>query len=204
MFVLLSLYFRLICVLSALFLTLSAVAPMFGGQEPPHPALEGFGTGCDDQPQPCWYGIVVGQTTWEEARAILQALGYDDFPSHAAPPPDLCDVGIGYVTTDEEIVTLVQLFSCPDLRLGNVAQRFGVPDSLTTLHNYNYPLLVYERATDLSVAITQTNSLYTPVFFVEMSADGPDMIGDLADWRGYMHHRRYCKGESEILYCQYN
>ncbi len=201
---LLALQFRLLCVLVAFLLILTTVMQLLGGLEPPHPALEGFISGCDDKPQPCWYGIVVGVTTWEEAQPILQAAGYAASPTNDAPRPDLCDLDTGVASGETRTITIMQFVPCPGLRLGDVVQMFGPPDKLTTLHDYNYPLLVYEHAFDISVAVPQTNSLYAPIFSVEMWADGPDMIGDLANWRGYLRHERYCQYEPEILYCQYN
>lgn len=204
MFVLLSLYFRLICVLSALFLTIGTLAQALGRLKPPHPALEGFVTDCDDKPQPCWYGIVVGQTTWEEAQPALQATGYADSPTNAAPRPGLCDVSTGLARDERRTITIMRLVPCPGLRLGDAAGVFGPPDGLAAQSGFFNPLFVYERAFNVSAAVTETHSLHTPVFSVDMRAADPDYVGVMVRWRGFLNRERYCKDEPQIWYCRYN
>jgi hypothetical protein len=57
-------------------LALSLTAGALGSTQPPNPALQGFVEGCEDKPQPCWYGIVPGITTAEETMHVLEEQGY--------------------------------------------------------------------------------------------------------------------------------
>jgi hypothetical protein len=59
----------LLCILALL--ALNMAARTLGSTEPPNPALEGFTVGCEGKLQPCWYGIVPGVTTVEEATTIF-------------------------------------------------------------------------------------------------------------------------------------
>jgi len=64
-------YLTLIPILALLCLALSLAARALGSTHPPNPALRGFVEGCEDKPQPCWYGIVPGVTAIEDAPSIL-------------------------------------------------------------------------------------------------------------------------------------
>jgi hypothetical protein len=59
-----------------IFTALAVIARSIGALQPPNPALRGFIEGCEDKPQPCWYGIVPGVTIAKEAQKILEGLGY--------------------------------------------------------------------------------------------------------------------------------
>jgi len=61
--------------IALLCLTLSLTARALGGTQPPHPVLCGFVEGCESKLQPCWYGIVPGVTTTEEAQSLLEQYG---------------------------------------------------------------------------------------------------------------------------------
>ncbi len=70
-------YVRLCTTLTLLFTLVSITLIALGSTQPIHPALRGFVEGCEGIPQPCWYGIVPGVTMMEDARSILQNLGYE-------------------------------------------------------------------------------------------------------------------------------
>src|SRR5262245_33041521 len=69
-------YLKLVPLFILIFLVLSLTARVLGTTQPPNPALRGFTEGCEDKPQPCWYGIVPGVTTAEEAIELLDEQGY--------------------------------------------------------------------------------------------------------------------------------
>jgi hypothetical protein len=69
-------YFKLILPISLIFPVLSLAARVLGSTQPPNPALRGFTEGCEDKPQPCWYGIVPGVTTVEQAKSLFAEQGY--------------------------------------------------------------------------------------------------------------------------------
>jgi hypothetical protein len=69
-------YLKLIIPIAIVCLTFMLITCAIGTTQPPNPALRGFVEGCEDKPQPCWYGIVPGVTTAEEARSTVQNVGY--------------------------------------------------------------------------------------------------------------------------------
>ena len=103
----------------ALIITLVLVAMSFaaralGSIQPINPALRGFTEGCEDKPQPCWYGIVPGVTDRKQADAVLLQYRY----------PSEC---VNWVY-DNEVVTNIELWPCamlPPLYFGDVATQFG-------------------------------------------------------------------------------
>lgn len=66
---------RLSLCLAVVIFALALTARALGGTQPPNPALRGFIEGCEDKPQPCWHGIVPGETSYDEAVARLRELG---------------------------------------------------------------------------------------------------------------------------------
>ncbi|HEX2905512.1 MAG TPA: hypothetical protein VHO69_01530 [Phototrophicaceae bacterium] len=71
---------KLASLLLMVFAVLNVTARAIGTLQPPNPVLAGFTEGCEDKPQPCWYGITSFpaelRTTEAEALHILAALGY--------------------------------------------------------------------------------------------------------------------------------
>src|SRR5262245_35743303 len=63
---------KMVCLLVILFGGMNTLALVVGMQHPTHRALDGFTVGCAGRPQPCWYGIVPGLTTVEEAHQLVQ------------------------------------------------------------------------------------------------------------------------------------
>jgi hypothetical protein len=67
---------KLLSFLACILLALSVAARTLGAAQPFHPVLRGFVEDCDDKPQPCWYGIVPGETTPHQARELLVKHGF--------------------------------------------------------------------------------------------------------------------------------
>lgn len=59
-------------ILLTLFLTIAIAAKAVGSLQPINPAMRGFIEGCEDKPQPCWYGIVLNSTTIENAHVLTE------------------------------------------------------------------------------------------------------------------------------------
>ncbi|MEO8612104.1 MAG: hypothetical protein ABI690_29675 [Chloroflexota bacterium] len=74
-------YLKLIPTFAIVFLALSLAARALGATQPPNPALRGFTKGCEDKPQPCWYGIVPGITTWDDNLSVIKAHGFQSWRS---------------------------------------------------------------------------------------------------------------------------
>src|SRR5689334_9061762 len=73
----------------------SFAATALGTAQPLNPILRGFTEGCEDQPQPCWYGIVPGITDIKQAHDLLFKYQY---PSECV-----------YFGSDKDIVTNLEL-----------------------------------------------------------------------------------------------
>jgi hypothetical protein len=53
-------YIKLILPIAFACLIFTLTARAIGTTQPTNPALRGFIEGCENKPQPCWYGIVPG------------------------------------------------------------------------------------------------------------------------------------------------
>lgn len=125
------------------FAILTLIASIFGSTYPSNTALQGFTEGCQDKPQPCWYGVVPGETTMQEAEQILTQLGYTlktvedpspldywqtDHPQHLACQVDLTVWPMSKVPG--EIIKVVQnlnLWDCKNIQLGDLLLMFKKP-----------------------------------------------------------------------------
>lgn len=120
-----------ILIFTLTFTAFSLAARVLGSTQPPNPALEGFTVGCEGKPQPCWYGIMPGVTTVEEAKQMLIAKGYPFLINgHFNNPMELgrCHVRI---YSDTNILQYAHITNCVN-KLGNVIAFLGWPTSITT------------------------------------------------------------------------
>lgn len=60
----------------AFVLTAALLAKGMGSLQPPNPALAGFTQGCENKPQPCWYGIEPTTASWDEVIAALEGAAF--------------------------------------------------------------------------------------------------------------------------------
>ena len=118
-------YLKLILPIAAIFLALSLVARTLGGTQPPNPALAGFTIGCEGKPQPCWYGIVPGVTTVEEAIVALNQRDdlsrVDNFLFRQLSDSEC-------VFSLEGAITSVIIEGCKAVELGDIITWFNEPD----------------------------------------------------------------------------
>lgn len=68
------LLFRFMLLIPLPFVVFIVLAGWLGTLRPPHPALMGFIEGCEGKPQPCWYGIVPGQISIDDANRLIENL----------------------------------------------------------------------------------------------------------------------------------
>jgi hypothetical protein len=120
------------------------VARVVGSTQPPNSTLRGFTEGCDDKPQPCWYGIVPGITTPEEGEQILDSLGYkitqtpQGYPhdtgwyeGNSLPCSQITVLSSIQVNADRPNVSLIyylSLHECHSVYLGDFVTGLGQPD----------------------------------------------------------------------------
>jgi hypothetical protein len=95
--------------------------PRMGGTQPPNPALRGFVEGCEGKPQPCWYGIMPGVTTAEEAKNQLLGLGYvsDTYWAEFFPPADRGQYDVQVLSIEGNLMAL-SFTPNANIRLGDI------------------------------------------------------------------------------------
>jgi hypothetical protein len=103
----------------ALFLAGSIAAKAIGSLQPPSPAMRGFIEGCEDKPQPCWYNIVPGISTVEQANKIINGLDYIGCEIHL--------ISITQVQTIEAI----EFKRCESIQWGDLILQFGITQPRT-------------------------------------------------------------------------
>lgn len=112
------LYVKLILVFTLIGVAFSLVARTLGSTQPPNPALRGFTEGCEDKPQPCWYGIVPGVTKREYVITLLaKNMGYDIDPAYLmltqlsiwSYEPPICDFALD---NDGYVISKITLHLC--------------------------------------------------------------------------------------------
>ena len=162
-------YLKLVTPVLVVLVIMACVARSLGAAQPPNPALRGFVEGCEDQPQPCWYGIVPGVTDEESARSSVKKAGYsisaNEFSSNYIQSCQVkpCCKHIEVLTGEAPLSRLV-FYQC-DIVLGDLMLTFDPP--ITPLKGYEgIGLLGLE---DSKVGILPTDnhhiSPYMPVTF---------------------------------------
>jgi hypothetical protein len=111
---------------------LAVVARAMGSTQIPNPVAVGFTTECDGQPQPCWYGIVPGVTTVEEATSYLLKIGYVNQydEQRLLGKSDYCDIFHQYWLKNHTIIGIL-LQDCPHINLGLVINMLDAPEWVT-------------------------------------------------------------------------
>jgi hypothetical protein len=95
----------------SLWLMLVIAARIIGNMQPPNPIMNGFAAGCENQPPPCWYGIVPGTTSVESGNKIVSTL-------HLS-----CEIALIYDGYTQVILSLT-LRKCQNLHFGDLIVTF--------------------------------------------------------------------------------
>jgi hypothetical protein len=181
----------------SMFTTGTMVAQILGHWQPPNPALRGFHDGCDDKPQPCWYGIIPGVTTLDELAHILNMKGYRRTGDGAGTlmywqTGDLCSrIWLGL---QQDIVTRLGMLACGDIYLGNMSLIFG---DFYTVTQSGLTLLNGQVIIGLPAQTGSTCMVVTPYgrvaqIWLSDQAVAPDRER-LAAWHGYLSFNHYRK-----------
>jgi hypothetical protein len=197
----LHLYLKLTALLLALFTLLSAVLLALGSTQPLHPALRGFIEGCEGIPQPCWYGIIAGQSTKDDVAVMLNEAGYvfvadesQGIISYLQYRPanvgDGCSVSLVYGTASP-IISNLRLFQCGSIFLADILTMYGIPDSVF-LNESAHGIWTYA---ELGVIINFSSGFaaYAPVDTIEFTA--PLAENYYFTWHGFATFWRYCQLE---------
>jgi hypothetical protein len=199
--VLVRFYLKLIPIFVLIFIALSLTARVLGTTQPPNPALRGFTEDCEDKPQPCWYGIVPGVTTVEEAKTILTLHNYWERPDYL-----LYDEGYEYVNISEapSCVTLVRYvgdtiisgltLGCLGIRLGDVISHWGTPRVLGYDERRNLVGLGY---IDYAVSLHRSNFqphlwMYAMFLYTLPKYPNSQPSGGFR-WQGFAPFWEYCQ-----------
>ena len=105
-------------------LALMGIAHLLGRLRPVNPALRGFIEGCEDKPQPCWYGLVPGVTTPAELEQI-QAEKLNQVISELST--NNCVVPFSFF---ENVLYRIRIKPC-NITIGDLIQILGTPQLFT-------------------------------------------------------------------------
>lgn len=112
---------------------------MLGRGRSPQAVMAGLDTACDDQPQPCWYGVTLGKTTVDEVRAIFGAFGDSFYDNTAKGQLEIfktiqggCFTQFIYGRGGSTVINAIILSNCTRVRLGDLLARYGEPETLGT------------------------------------------------------------------------
>jgi hypothetical protein len=202
---------KAIFVLIILFLTVAIAAKAIGSFQPINPALRGFIEGCEDKPQPCWYGIMPGVTTLEEARNILEKLGYtleDNLPLNGLeipiPPDELCIIDIRYFPYGDRVgkISALLFYQCPNLTYFDMLAALGRPDAVVQVSE---PISLWYVQGRLEISDWNWAKGPAPVRLFLLFHQNPsvDIVHWEASWHGFVPRWRYCQFEPEFGYCSY-
>ncbi len=140
----------------ALILTITNLAARaLGSLQPANPALRGFTEGCEDKPQPCWYGIVPGVTTFTEANSVLMRYGFEfgqNLRESRHLVAETCNVFF-VPSSSGDVIANLTFTDCKSIRWGEMMRHFGTPDMLLICHDYIPPKPYYSYKSGLNVRI---------------------------------------------------
>ncbi len=182
----------------------SLAARILGSTQPPNPALRGFTEGCEDQPQPCWYGVVPGVTVDWEIMEIWTEHGYtvNDVVSGSMRQlqavsnnrPDcrmLAEMDKGGNNFSAKAYGLS--LNCIDMNLGDFIQTKGLPERVC-MFIYDLSLAYGENDTAFILVLDHANliSPYSKVSGVYLSSSSLSNTTNIL-WNGYKSYQRYTK-----------
>jgi hypothetical protein len=190
-----------------LVVVLAVMMSVFGSVQPINPALRGFVEGCEGRLKPCWYGIVVQESTLGDAEAVFARLGYEQIGElgrqflnsrtyRSSLAGEGCTVVIYYSSLSQPISEIT--FNDCELLLGDMAAVYGTPDKLH-LREWGEGEWTYDHL-GLSIGFSSDFALYTSFDRIIMNpsfTNGALSFG----WHGYAPHWRYCQLEPDIDLC---
>lgn len=115
------------------------MTPVLGALRPMHAVMQGMDAGCEGKPQPCWYGVALGETTTTEVETIFT--GFGDTISDNPIKNQLeiyktvkggCFAQFIYGRGKARIINEIILTNCARVRLGDLLAHYGNPTMLGT------------------------------------------------------------------------
>ncbi len=133
------LWLRLTLLVVAVLTGASLTTSALGSLRPLHAVMAGVDVECVGKPQPCWYGVVIGETTTAEVEAIFS--GFGDSISDNPTKGQLeiyktvkggCFAQFIYGRGTARIINEIILTNCTRVRLGDLLAYYGEPTTLGT------------------------------------------------------------------------
>jgi hypothetical protein len=203
------LYLKLVFPFILMFAALNMAAPAFGNMQPTNPGLVGFSVDCEGKQQPCWYGIVPGETTADEQRDLMRTNHYAPVQEgrlvasyrSAGHSPQNCQRVTFLRTQDgvgEVIVHEIILSECPTMKSGHVMGMFLRPSLLSSVT----PILFYENGSVSAIFTASSRwnlSSFEPIENLRLRA--PKRL-PMQHWHGFLPTWRYCQLEPSAPGCK--
>lgn len=195
--------------ITALLTLMSLTARAFGSMQQPNPTLRGFTEGCAGKPQPCWYGIVPSASQFAETRRWVQSWNseeYREIESTATFDVNTRTVGNRFAagscytffhsTQPSTVVDYIEVSDCPDLKLGDLINQFGIPKKIQFRNG------VWGKINEFSFILNDEGDGFNPRTklraFNFTSTDDTTLF---FNWHGFAPHWRYCQIEPENHTC---
>jgi hypothetical protein len=190
-----------------IFAALAMVSRAIGTAEPPNPALMGFIEGCEDTPQPCWYGLVPGVSTLREIGSQLHRFGYElglgttdrslTYISNERSPG--C-VQINFDIVAAEVSAII--LGCTDVRAGDVTVLLGRPDYRLWYTRQDSDW-IYGR-TSMRLSQVWANSAFETIQYLRMARPRDVKLNSPSTmpWQGFLPRWRYCQLQPMYSGCQ--
>jgi hypothetical protein len=182
-----------LCCLACVVFTFAA--RVLGATQAPISPIQAFTTGCENQPQPCWFGVRMGVTTQDE---LLKRMAFAGPPNEGrelvgegllfsydlAPPWPYCNA---VFTVKDEIVTRAELSVCrePIIQVGDLAALWSNLSNVMSNPPYE---LVYGTAT---MNVDGWPTPYSRVRFIILLS--PESQVYRYPWYGFISEDHYCK-----------
>jgi hypothetical protein len=170
---------------------------------------------------PCWNGIVPGETTWDDALAILQGdteLGNvdvqeadDGLARRAVWSPLAGDPCCQMVTFNGVTVDYVRLLLAPGVSFGELIEVYGEPDYLIgsestrdqavfTVFYAEIPMIVYVFVAGAAEGeLSDSSEILGVHYMLAEDMEGIILSNPLYAWDGYKSYRDYMDNEPDSL-----
>lgn len=206
-------FLTLLTVSTLFFLAMTTGAQALGSTQPLNPALAGFIEGCEDKPQPCWYGIVPGVTTVKMAKQMVRDRGFLQTDVGILPysgggylfdyeqdSNTACGASLRHYyggasnqVRETDTVDEIMLFDCPRLTLNNLMDIRGDPEGIIvgSTPMGGQEMLIMNNASTL----VGTSDFSSPLVMVHVIyIYPPDTLARFpANWHGFHTKEQYCQ-----------
>jgi hypothetical protein len=171
---------------------------------------------------PCWRNITPGETSWRDARIIIEDdTTLVDYQEETSPDTDARIANFNTLdggtqccrlySLDGETVTAILTLLAPEMRLGEVLDKFGEPAYLTgddvtaeqtlvSLVFPDVPLVTYVFGAGVAEGELSTQSEIIGAIY--LSAEEMDTLlatTNLYNWEGYAPLGQYLDGEFDLV-----